>query len=300
MKRWLALAAGTAAAATMLRRHRGPNVTDYFEQRACVVTGGGSGIGLEIVTQLLSHGARVLAVDISGERLAELRARWANLHTLQLDLTAATAPAELLAAAQRDLGGIQTMFNNAGYGVVGPFLDNSDLHIQRMVDLNFTAHVRMARHILPAMIAAGGGDMNFTVSLASWVSAPTLVVYSGTKGGLKNFAYALSREVSGAGIRVSGLHPNIVRTNLFASDVFDQAVMKYGPSEVVSALLRGVVAGKRDIFVNFEDRVLQRLEQLAPSLIDRYLAGRPDAQALLQQGKAIEGASGAGSGEPPA
>ncbi len=296
MKRWLALAVGAAAAAAVLRQKRGPDVGDYFQQRACVVTGGGSGIGLEIVTQLVSHGARVLAVDISAERLAELRARWPTIHTLQLDLTAADAPAALLAAAERELGRIQTLFNNAGYGVVGPFLGNTDAHIQRMVDLNYTAHVRMARHILPAMIAAGGGDLNFTISLAAWVSAPTLVVYSGTKGGLKNFVYALSREVSGAGIRVSGLHPNIVRTNLFTSDVFDQAVMKYGPTEVVVALLRGVAAGQRDIFVNFEDRVLQRLEQIAPSLIDRYLANRPDAQAILQQGLTIEG----GGDQPPA
>jgi len=298
MKRWLALAAGTAAAAAVLRQKRGPNVSDYFQNRTCVVTGGGSGIGLEIVTQLLSHGARVLAVDISPERLAELRARWPNLATLELDLTAADAPARLIAAAQRELGSLQTLFNNAGYGVVGPFLSNTDAQIQRMVDLNYTAHVRMARHVVPVMIAAGGGDLSFTVSLVAWVSAPTLVVYSGTKGGLKNFVYALGREVSGAGIRVSGLHPNIVRTNLFTSDVFDQAVIKYGPTEAVVALLRGVAAGQRDIFVNFEDRVLQRLEQIAPGLIDRYLANRPDAQAILQQGLTSEGVSGAASGPP--
>ena len=255
---------------------------------AAVVTGGGSGIGLEIVTQLMSLGARVLVVDFDAARLAAVSERWPAIATLQLDLTAPDAPARLIEAATRELGDIQSIFNNAGVAVAGPFLENSDGHIQRMVDLNYTAHVRMTRHVLPVMIAAGGGDINFTVSLSAWVSAPTLAVYSGTKGGLKNFIYALRREVAGKGIRLSGLHPNVVRTNLMPGDVFDKVNMKYGAREAAEAVVRGVAAGQRDIFVNAEDRILRRIEQIAPQVIDWYLARRPDAQALLAQSEALE------------
>jgi short-subunit dehydrogenase len=142
------------------------------------------------------------------------------------------------------------------------------------------------------MIASGGGDINFTVSLSAWVSAPTLAVYSGTKGGLKNFIYALRREVAGRGIRLSGLHPNVVRTNLMPGEVFDKVPMKYGAREAAEAVVRGVAAGERDIFVNTEDRILQRIEQIAPSFIDWYLARRPDAQALLAQSEALENTPG--------
>ena len=287
MKRLLAVGAGLAAVMVSRRRPE-VDVAQYFRNRACVVTGGGSGIGLEIVTQLMSLGARVLVVDFDAARLAAAGERWPAIATLQLDLTAPDAPARLIEAATRELGDIQSIFNNAGVAVAGPFLENSDGHIQRMVDLNYTAHVRMTRHVLPVMIAAGGGDINFTVSLSAWVSAPTLAVYSGTKGGLKNFIYALRREVAGRGIRLSGLHPNVVRTNLMPGHVFDKVPMKYGAREAAEAVVRGVAAGQRDIFVNTEDRILQRIEQIAPSFIDWYLGRRPDAQALLAQSEALE------------
>jgi short-subunit dehydrogenase len=290
MKRWLAVGAGLAAVAVS-RRRKEVDVAQYFRNRACVVTGGGSGIGLEIVTQLMSLGARVLVVDFDAARLAAAGEAWPAIATLQLDLTEPDAPARLIAAATRELGDIQSIFNNAGVAVAGPFLENSDLHIQRMVDLNYTAHVRMTRHVLPVMIASGGGDINFTVSLSAWVSAPTLAVYSGTKGGLKNFIYALRREVAGKGIRLSGLHPNVVRTNLMPGHVFDKVPMKYGAREAAEAVVRGVAAGERDIFVNTEDRILQRIEQVAPAFIDWYLGRRPDAQALLAQSEALENTS---------
>lgn len=286
MKRLFVLAAGTAAVSLMRRKQ--PDVAQYFRNRACVVTGGGSGIGLEMVTQLMQCGARVLAVDVDAARLAALRERWPNMGTLQLDLTADDAPSQLVAAAQRDLGGIQTIFNNAGYAVAGPFLENSETHIRRTVELNYTAHVRITSVVLPLMIAAGGGDINFTVSLSAWVGAPTLAVYSGTKAALKNFIYALGRETSQTGVRISGLHPNVVRTNLMPGDVFDRVAMKYGVTETVAALLRGVTLGQRDIFVNTEDRVLQRIEQIAPSFIDWYFSTRSDAKSIMQQGQAIE------------
>lgn len=290
MKRWLAIGAVAAGTRWALasRRRGAVDPAQYFRNRACVVTGGGSGIGLEIVTQLMGLGARVLVADFDAARLAALAERWPAISTLQLDLTDPDAPARLIEAAQRELGGIESLFNNAGVAVAGPFLGNSDAHIQRMVDLNYTAHVRMTRHVLPAMIAAGGGDINFTVSLSAWVSAPTLAVYSGTKGGLKNFIYALRREVAGKGIRLSGLHPNVVRTNLMPGHVFDKVPMKYGAREAAEAVVRGVAAGQRDIFVNAEDRILQRIEQIAPQLIDWYLGRRPDAQAIMGETAAIE------------
>jgi short-subunit dehydrogenase len=283
MKRRL-LVAGLIAGSLLRRRQRPADLASHFADTGCVVTGGASGFGREITRRLAALGARILVVDRDLTGLEQLQAELPHIHTLAVDLTSPQAPSEVLAAALQHLGRVNLLFNNAGIAVSGPFVENTPAQIEAMTQINYVAHVQLTRAFLPALIAQGGGDLVFTASLSSWVSAPTLAVYSGTKAAIKQFAHALEREVATQGVRIFSLYPNVVRTNIMSNDVFDVVPMKYGISETVEALLQGLAKGQRDIFVNFEDRVFYRLEQAAPRLLSRLIARRPDVHAVMSMG----------------
>ncbi len=282
-KGWLWLGAGMAGVAVVRRAQR-PNLLRYYADRGCVITGAGSGFGREMVRRLVALEARVLAVDIDAERLSDLRAELPSVQTLQADLTDPQAPEQILAAARAHLGRINLLHNNAGIAVAGPFTENTPEQIAALIAVNLTAQLQLTRHILPHLLTWGGGDIVFTASLAAWLAAPSLGVYSATKAGIKQFAYALRRELAGTGVNIACLYPNVVRTQLLPDATFDVVPMRYGVSETIEALLCGVAQGQHDIFVNGEDRLLQRVEQLAPRLIDRIMARRRDVQQVLQQG----------------
>ena len=273
-----------AAAGWWAIKQRSPDLKRFYADRGCVVTGAGSGFGLAMVRRLAELEARIVAVDVNQERLTALQAELPHVHTLTIDITAEDAPERIDTFARQHVQRIDLLHNNAGIAISGPFIANNAEHIRAMVMVNLLAHIQLTRQVIPAMVEHGGGDIVFTASLSSWVAAPSLAVYSGTKAGIKQFAHALRRELWGTGVRISCLAPNIVRTQLMPSEVFDQVRIKYGIDETVAALLSGVARGQRDVFINGEDRLLQRLEQLAPDLLDWLFQQHPDVKKMLARG----------------
>jgi len=130
-------------------------MTERFEGRPAIVTGGGSGIGRATVLRLASEGAHVLAVDRRPEGVLET-ARMAGNEPAGViaegrDITEASAPAELVAQCREAFGPPRILVNNAGMGHARPAHATLDRHLDGVIKTNIGALLRLGRETIRAM-----------------------------------------------------------------------------------------------------------------------------------------------------
>ena len=184
-----------------------------------VVTGASKGIGLAVTRALVTEGVHVFAgARASNASLAELVAD-GGVTAVEVDLSTAGGPAELVAAAL-DRGGLDILVNNVGQ--VSPrlngFLMVTDDQWLQSLNLNLMAAVRTTRAALPAMLAAGRGSIVTTSSVNAFLPDPGVIDYGAAKAALTNFCKALSKEAGPHGVRVNTVSPGPVATDLWLGD----------------------------------------------------------------------------------
>lgn len=203
--------------------------TARFEGRTAIVTGAGSGIGLATALRLAEEGARVVASDLSQERLDALVAAHPNagLVTVAGDV-ASEETAQALVAAAGDR--IDVLVNNAG--IMDAFLpaaEVDDATWERVMNVNVTAIMRLTRAVLPRMIDAGGGAIVNVTSEAGLRGSAAGVAYTTSKhaviGYTKNTAFMYAPK----GIRVNAVAPGAVATNIEAPWKSEWAQGRLGP-----------------------------------------------------------------------
>lgn len=191
--------------------------------RVAVVTGASKGIGLAIVDSLLQENVRVVAASrkISGELDA---LAGSNLLHVPVDLMDPEAPAQVMARAAEEFGGVDILVNNAGGpppGVRLPrfsFLTPTDQDWLEMFEFNLFSAVRAIRAAIPLMLERGGGAIVNISSTLARQPAPMNVDYSAAKAGLSTLTKSLSEEFGPQGIRVNTITPGPVRTPWWTED----------------------------------------------------------------------------------
>ena len=202
-----------------------------------VVTGASSGIGAEFARQLAERGHPVLAVARRAERLAELAAAaqaagHAPIHGMALDVTAAEAPARVLARA-RELGGAGWLVNSAGGARLGRFIDGAPEPHAAQVRVNCEALVALSGPFAREFAARGAGVILNVASTAGFQPTPELAVYGATKAFVIAFSEALAEELRTSGVRVTALCPGPVTTEFF--DVSGATRARRAPAHEISA-----------------------------------------------------------------
>lgn len=179
-----------------------------------VVTGASSGIGRATARMLVEAGAKVALGARTKERLdavvAELGAD--NAIAVPGDVAKAEDNHALVAAAVQVFGKVDSLVANAGIGIYGGILDQTDEQLTEMINTNFTGTVWSVRAALPAMLAAGGGDVVIVSSVAGLRGGADEAVYAGTKFAQVGLAGAIDREVRERGVRVTTIAPAGVHT----------------------------------------------------------------------------------------
>jgi NAD(P)-dependent dehydrogenase (short-subunit alcohol dehydrogenase family) len=182
-----------------------------------VVTGAGSGIGAGLAHRFVTEGARaVVLADRNAATAAEVAGGLGERASARgLDVTDEAAVAALVAEVLAEHGRIDLFCSNAGAGTgTGLHAGNDDW--QRAWELHVMAHVYVARAVLPAMIAAGGGYLLTTASAAGLLSAPGDAPYTASKHATVGLAEWLAYTYREYNIRVSVLCPMGVETPLLA------------------------------------------------------------------------------------
>lgn len=178
------------------------------------VTGASSGIGRASVRALAAAGAHVAASARREDRLGELVEELGAGSVLAVpgDVRSPADNRRLVAAAVERFGRLDSLVANAGIGAYGGILDHSDDELTEMMETNFAGTVWSVRAAVPAMLAAGGGDVVVISSVAGLRGGADEAVYAATKFAQVGLAGAMDRELREKGIRVSTVCPAGVHT----------------------------------------------------------------------------------------
>lgn len=183
------------------------DVARHFDGKVAIVTGAASGIGAALTAQLAANGARVVAVDV-----AEISGTPDCVATLAGDVSDSDVIQRAITLAETEFGPVDVYFANAGV-MGGADLGTEDEWAFGM-DVNFHAHVRAARALLPGWLERGEGYFVSTASAAGLLTQVGSAVYSASKHAAEAFAEWLSVTYGDRGIGVSCLCPMGVDTAL--------------------------------------------------------------------------------------
>jgi glucose 1-dehydrogenase len=181
-----------------------------------IVTGGTRGIGAAITRALVADDHEVVASYVRDDASAQALADELGVHVVRADVTTAEGLDELFAAAER-IGPVTGLVNNAGATLhVGPLAETEPDVIRSVIDLNLTAAVLCARRAVQAMTGRGGTIVNISSGAATLGSPGEYVHYAAAKAGVDALTLGLGKEVAALGIRVVGVAPGTIRTDIHA------------------------------------------------------------------------------------
>jgi NADP-dependent 3-hydroxy acid dehydrogenase YdfG len=177
--------------------------------RVAVVTGAGTGIGQAIATKFGSLGWKVAVggrrVELLAETAALVDGAGGTCLPHVLDVTDPESVDELFAAAERELGPVGVVINNAAMARYGPLDDFAPHEIEAEIATKLLGSLYMARRGIQTMRGEGGGDILFITSLAAVQPWPFHLPYAAANAGVEQAARSLRLELEGTGIRVTML-----------------------------------------------------------------------------------------------
>lgn len=185
-------------------------------QKAILITGCSSGIGLIAAQDLKQRGYRVLAACRRAEDVERMNAL--GLEGVELDLddsdSVDRAADHVISLTGNRLYGL---FNNAGYGVYGPLNTISRQQLEQQFSSNLFGTHQLTQRLLPAMLAHGEGRIIQTSSVMGLVVTPGRGAYAASKYALEAWSDALRMELHGSGIHVSLIEPGPISTQFSAN-----------------------------------------------------------------------------------
>jgi len=250
--------------------------------RVIVVTGAARGIGRALAIRLASERPKaVVVVDLDGEG-ARAVADEINATAMRCDVANETDVKRLVARVESEHGRIDIFCSNAGIAVGGgPEASNDDW--QRIWEVNLMAHVYVARHVLPAMLARKDGYIVGTVSAAGLLNHFFAAPYGVTKAAALSFFEWLAIVHGDEGIRVSCLCPQGVKTDMLEAErerlrINFLTVGALEPEVVADAVVKGIAAERFLILPHPE--VAEYFRRKAEDY-DRWLRGMRRLRANL-------------------
>ena len=223
-----------------------------LQGKVAIVTGAGKGIGAAIAKALAAEGASVLVNYATSKAAAEatvaaIVAAGGVAVAAQGDVKKAAEAENLFAVAEKTLGPVSVLINNAAIGAFAPFEATSEEDYHRIFDNNVLATIQMCKAALRHFPVSGGSIVNIG-TISSQNPVPMTSVYSASKAAIDTLTMSLAREFGPRKIRVNVVAPGYTAT--------DQT-QGFEGSDFGQALLAGVPLRKE----------LARPEEIAPSVV---------------------------------
>lgn len=244
-----------------------------------VVTGGGNGIGRELVLQLVNGGARVAAVDISEagmqetKKLAGILGDKISAHVVDItDSAAVEALPEKVIAAH---GSVDGLVNNAG--IIQPFVRVVELtfpQINKVFDVNFTGLMFMTKAFLPYLLKRPEAHIINLSSMGGFLPVPGQTIYGASKAAVKLFTEGLHSELLDTQVHVTLVFPGAIKTNITVNSgimtqeqVDKQDMGQFKMTEADKAaeiIISGIERNAYHVFVGSDSKMMNFLVRLAP------------------------------------
>lgn len=247
--------------------------TAVKQRMFAVITGGSSGIGYELAAVFASEGydLMIIAEDAGVQTAAhQLTAAGAHVEAVQADLRTRAGVEHAISAVRGAGRHIDALALNAGVGIGGDFLRQTDLDQEiDMISLNCIAVVHLAKKLIPMMVERGEGRVLITSSIAATMPAPFEAVYGATKAFDLSFAEALRNELKDTGVVVTALQPGPTDTNFFHRAGMDDTKVgqaeKDDPAQVARQAFDALIAGKDKVYAgSFKTRMEGHMTEILP------------------------------------
>ena len=257
------------------------------KNKVIVVTGGGSGIGRELVLSLLQRGSRVAALDINQDALLETmelagpdKRERLSLHVI--NISEKTSIDQLPGQILERHGQVDGIINNAG--IIQPFvkLNNLDQEVvQRLFNINFFGPYYMIRAFLPHLMERPSAHIVNVSSMGGFLPVPGQTIYGATKAALKLMTEGLISELADTNVHVSVVYPGAIQTNITANSGIDVPGASSGKEKKFKAMdaalaagqmIEGMEKGKERMFIGKDSKMMDLLYRLSPGYAARLIA----------------------------
>jgi NAD(P)-dependent dehydrogenase (short-subunit alcohol dehydrogenase family) len=263
------------------------------KDRVFVVTGGGNGMGREVVLGLLERGARVAAVDLREEglagtvELAKAKSAGADgrLTTHALDVTDRKAVLALPDAVIKAHGQVDGLLNVAG--IIQRFVRIQDLgfeDIERVMNVNFWGVVNTTKAFLPHLLKRPAAALLNVSSMGGFLPVPGQAAYGASKAAVKLFTEALYAELQGTSVAVTVVFPGGVGTEITKNSGVDipnmdeaaagKARKTVTPADAGRQIIEGVEKGAFRVVIGGDARFMDRFSRLAPRRATELIANQ--------------------------
>jgi uncharacterized protein len=247
--------------------------------RVALVTGASTGIGRATAIRLAREpGTELILVARREELLRELaEALPCRATYVAVDLTDEDAPRRIRAHVEAEHGGLRLLVNNAGASWRASFAEGGHANVQRHMELNFDAVVRLTEALLPLLRKAAPSAIVNVASTAGRVSRARTGAYSASKFALIGWSDSLHAEEKPEGVHVGLVMPGFIRTEGFpATELREKAFTRWivsKPEKVAEAIYECGPGGKAERYVPRAYGLTAVARILSPSLVRRVLTG---------------------------
>ncbi|MEV6607127.1 SDR family oxidoreductase [Kutzneria sp. NPDC051319] len=178
-----------------------------------LITGINSGFGRQLTEQLLQRGDRVAGTVRRPGTVADLEDKYGDqLRVARLDVTDTAAIRDTVDRAFNELGRIDVVVNNAGYGLFGAAEEVTDEQITHILATNLVGSIQVVRAALPHLRAQGDGRLIQLSTYGGQATNPGASLYHASKWGIEGFMESVAKEVAPFGIEVTIVQPGGART----------------------------------------------------------------------------------------
>lgn len=178
-----------------------------------LITGASSGLGRALAEAVLAHGDTVIGTFRTAAQAAEFTTRHQpDGLGVVLDVTDAAATEQVFARLEQQIGRLDVLVNNAGYGLAGAVEETTEAEARALFEANFFGPLRLTQRALPLLRAQGRGHVVQISSHGGFKAFAGFGLYNASKFALEGFSEALAQEVAPLGIRVSIVEPGPFRT----------------------------------------------------------------------------------------
>ena len=199
------------------------------DKTVLVTAAAGTGIGFAVAQRAAEEGARLLISDVHERRLNEAADRIAEKlgarpATQLCDVTQEDQVQALRDAAERELGAVDVLINNAGLGGSASIVDMTDDQWSRVLDVTLTSVFRMSRAFLPAMYARRSGVIVNNASVLGWRAQSQQAHYAAAKAGVMAFTRCAAVEAAEHGVRINAVAPSLAMHPFLAKATTDEVL----------------------------------------------------------------------------